>query len=100
MTKAEIIKSLRDQAKDKETLANGDADSIFAHDAQALLEAATLLKRLTASLAAAEADIAAMLWSHRECRFCKYAKRYDGGKRWTCKLGGAAVCRPEWKGEE
>lgn len=98
MTKTEIINSLRDQAKDKETLANGDADSIFTHDAQALLEAAKMLKLLTASLAAAEADIVAILWLHRECRFCKYAEIHDGGKRWTCKLGGAAACRPEWKG--
>ena len=44
MTKSEIIKSLEDQARDKEALANGDADSIFAHDAQVLLEAAELLQ--------------------------------------------------------
>ena len=43
----EIIRSLRDQARDKEALANGDADSIFAQDAEALCEAITLLEKLT-----------------------------------------------------
>lgn len=42
----EIIRSLRDQARDKEALANGDADSIFAQDAKALREAADLLEKL------------------------------------------------------
>lgn len=37
MTKAEIIASLKDQAKDKDILANGEKDSIFTRDAQALL---------------------------------------------------------------
>ena len=44
MTKAEIIASLLDQARDKDALANGEADSIFADDARALREAAELLK--------------------------------------------------------
>lgn len=44
MTKAEIIASLLDQARDKDALANGEVDSIFADDAQALREAAELLK--------------------------------------------------------
>lgn len=44
MTKAEIIASLLDQARDKDALANGEGDSIFADDAQALREAAELLK--------------------------------------------------------
>ena len=44
MTKAEIISSLLDQARDKDALANGEADSIFADDARALREAAELLK--------------------------------------------------------
>ena len=42
----EIIRSLRDQARDKEALANGDADSIFAQDAEALRDAADLLEKL------------------------------------------------------
>lgn len=42
----EIIRSLRDQARDKEALANGDADSIFAQDTKALREAADLLEKL------------------------------------------------------
>lgn len=45
MTKVEIIDSLFDQARDKELLANNDPDnSIFADDANALREAAELLK--------------------------------------------------------
>ena len=44
MTKTEIIASLLDQARDKDALANGEADSIFADDARALREAAELLK--------------------------------------------------------
>ena len=43
MTKAEIISSLLAQARDKDALANGEADSIFADDARALREAAELL---------------------------------------------------------
>ena len=42
----EIIRSLRDQARDKEALDNGDADSIFAQDAEALRDAADLLEKL------------------------------------------------------
>ena len=42
----EIISSLRDQARDKDALANGDADSIFAQDAKALCKAIDLLEKL------------------------------------------------------
>ena len=42
-----IINSLRDQARDKDALANGDADSIFAQDTKALCEAIALLEKLT-----------------------------------------------------
>lgn len=45
MTKAEIIASLKDQAKDKDILANGEKDSIFTRDAQALREAAEMLEK-------------------------------------------------------
>ncbi len=45
MTKDEIIASLKDQAKDKDILANGERDSIFTRDAQALREAAEMLKK-------------------------------------------------------
>lgn len=48
MTKAEIISSLLAQARDKDALANGEADSIFADDARALREAAELLKSVPA----------------------------------------------------
>lgn len=64
----EIINSLSDQARDKEALANSDADSIFEQDAKALCEAIALLEKLTAErdeykrrAAAAEADILDML---------------------------------------
>lgn len=43
MNLAEIIKSLKEQAVDKESLANGDEYSIFAHDAQMLHAAADIL---------------------------------------------------------
>ena len=42
----EIINSLRDQARDKAVLANGDEASIFTQDAKALREAADLLEKL------------------------------------------------------
>lgn len=45
MTKTEIIASLNDQAKDKDILANGEKDSIFTRDAQALREAVEMLKK-------------------------------------------------------
>lgn len=45
MIKAEIIASLKDQAKDKDILANGEKDSIFTRDAQALREAAEMLEK-------------------------------------------------------
>ena len=45
MTKTEIIASLKDQAKDKDILANGEKDSIFTRDAQALREAADMLEK-------------------------------------------------------
>lgn len=43
MNRAEIIASLLEQARDRDALANGDPDSIFASDAQALREAAAML---------------------------------------------------------
>lgn len=43
MTKAEIIAYLKDQARYKDILANGEKDSIFTHDAQAMREAAEML---------------------------------------------------------
>lgn len=63
-----IINSLRDQARDKDALANGDADSIFAQDAKALCGAIDLLEKLAEErdeykrrAKAAEADILDML---------------------------------------
>lgn len=46
----EIIKSLHEQAADKESLANGDEDSIFTHDAQMLRAAAALLEHAQQSV--------------------------------------------------
>lgn len=43
MTVVEIIHSLEDQAQDKDKLAEGDPESIFTQDAEALREAAKLL---------------------------------------------------------
>ena len=45
MTKTEIIASLKEQAIDKDYQADGDEDSIFADDAQALREAAEMLEK-------------------------------------------------------
>lgn len=101
MTKTEIIKSLKDQAEDKKALDDGDADSIFTQDAQALLEATEMLEKLTARLEAAETDIAAILWLNGECKYCKYAQKveYSGANRLECRFGSAADCRPEWIGQ-
>lgn len=44
MTLDEIIRSLEDQAQDKDSLADGDPESIFTEDATVLREAAKLLK--------------------------------------------------------
>lgn len=46
----EIIKSLHEQAVDKEALAGGDKDSVFTHDAQMLRAAAALLARAQQSV--------------------------------------------------
>ena len=43
MKRSEIIASLLEQARDKDTLANGDPDSIFASDALVLWAAALML---------------------------------------------------------
>lgn len=52
------------------------------------------------ALAAAKTDIAALLWLEGRCEYCKFAQKveYSGASRWTCALGGAAECRPEWRG--
>lgn len=44
MTLDKIVRSLEDQARDKDTLAGGDPESIFTEDATVLREAAKLLK--------------------------------------------------------
>lgn len=100
MTLDEIIRSLKDQAQDKDNLAGGDPESIFTEDATALRAAASLLEDLTGEVAAAKRDIAALLWLDGRCEYCGHGQKvsYSGASRWTCKLGGAAECRPEWRG--
>lgn len=101
MTIDEIISSLEDQAKDRDSSVDeDDPDCIFRKDAQALREAIDLLENLTGEVAAAKRDIAALLWLDGQCQYCGHGKKvsYSGASRWTCKLGGAAECRPEWRG--
>jgi len=45
MTREEIIRSLENQARDKDRLAGGDPESIFARDANVLREAVRLLQK-------------------------------------------------------
>lgn len=66
-------------------------------------EAATLIDRnadLTGEIEAAKRDIAAILWLDGHCEYCAHSQKvsYSGASRWICKLGGAAECRPEWRG--
>ena len=123
MTIDEIIRSLEDQAQDKDKLAGGDPDSIFTDDASALIEASKLLAELAEyrraglttaeataiigknadlmdDIAAAKRDIAAILWLEGQCHYCKFAQKveYSGASRLTCSLGSGAECRPEWRG--
>lgn len=44
MTKAEVIASLEDQARDRESLAGEEPDGIFSRDAEALRQAAGMLR--------------------------------------------------------
>lgn len=55
---------------------------------------------LSGALAAAKYDIAAIIWLNGHCEYCAHAQKviYSGASRWTCKLGGAAECHPEWRG--
>lgn len=72
MTKAEIISSILDQARDKDTLANGEADSVFAADARALREAAELLKSVSEWVSSKTAVPA-------DTRLCLIATHYGMG---------------------
>lgn len=72
MTKAEILASLKDQAKDKDILANGEKDSIFTRDAQALREAAEMLKKSEV--------VRHDRWGEQ--------KGYDGDVFWDCPACG------------
>lgn len=58
------------------------------------------LERLEARIAAAKRDIAALLWLDGRCDYCANSQKeeYSGASRYTCKLGKAAECRPEWRG--
>ena len=46
MTLDKIIHSLEDQAQDKDSLADGDPESIFIEDATALREAARIIRNI------------------------------------------------------
>lgn len=101
MTIDEIISSLEDQAKDRDSSVDeDDPDCIFRRDAKALREAASLLADSTGEISAAKRDIAAILWLDGHCEYCVHGQKvsYSGASRWTCKLGGAAECRPAWRG--
>ena len=101
MTLDEIISNLEDQAKDRESsIDKDDPECIFRTDAKALREAVSLLENLTGEVAAARRDIAALLWLYGHCEYCAHGQKvsYSGASRWGCKLGGAAECRPEWRG--
>jgi len=101
MTLDEIIRNLEDQARDRDSSVDkDDPDCIFRQDAQALREAASLLEDLTGEVAAAKRDIAALLWLDGQCEYCAHGQKesFSGASRWNCKLGGAAECRPEWRG--
>lgn len=101
MTLDEIIRNLEDQVKDRESsIDKDDPECIFRTDAKALREAVSLLENLTGEVAAARRDIAALLWLYGHCEYCAHGQKvsYSGASRWGCKLGGAAECRPEWRG--
>lgn len=55
-----------------------------------------------ASLAAAEKDIAALLWLNGNCEYCAHGKKeeYFGATRWNCGLSGenGFHCLPKWRG--
>lgn len=78
MTKAEIISSLLAQARDKDALANGEADSIFADDARALREAAELLQSVPEWVSVADRlpndDATLLVWIARRGRKSKNEK--------------------------
>ncbi len=61
MTRAEVIASLEDQARDKESLAVDEPDGIFARDAEALLLAAGMLRG-----------------RERPCAYCGIFERHRG----------------------
>lgn len=54
--------------------------------------------RLQSEFEAAKNDIAALIWLNGDCRYCRFGQKdeYCGTYRWTCKLGSASDCRPEW----
>ena len=61
MTRAEVIASLEDQARDKDSLAGEEPDGIFARDAEALRQAAGMLRE-----------------RERPCAYCGIFERHRG----------------------
>ena len=105
MTNEELIRCLEDQAQDKEHLSGDDLDSVFAHDAQALRKAVTLIKSLPPCTGPGDASIKIIdpaEW-HKdahlsECPFCGskkifYEKYSTGiGERWRCWCAECIAC--------
>lgn len=86
MTREDIITSLKDQARDKDNLAGGDPDSIFAHDAAVLREAAdTLRTKLDRSR-----------WEG--CGWCKrFQGKFDETKEdLYCRFCGRPITEEAW----
>ena len=61
MTRAEVIASLEDQARDKDSLAGEEPDGIFTRDAKALRQAAGMLRE-----------------RERPCAYCGIFERHRG----------------------
>ena len=61
MTRAEVIASLEDQARDRDSLAREEPDGIFARDAKALRQAAGMLGE-----------------RERPCEYCGIFERHRG----------------------
>ena len=93
MTIAEIIHSLSEQAEDKDSmLTYGDPTSIFANDAQALREAAGILREFGQLLyKAAESEDGV-------CVLCKYySGEITSAQCWSCTSG---KCKFEFEAPE
>ena len=66
------------------------------------MELEVQITALQKEILAAKTDIAALIWLDGCCDYCKFGRKleYSGASQWTCSLGSAAECRPEWRGKE